>query len=37
VTASSSAAIAQTSAAAGVESYPGPTREGYSLSDAKTK
>jgi len=37
VTASSAAAIAQISAAAGVVSYPGPTQEGYSLSDAKTK
>jgi len=37
VTASSAAAIAQISAAAGVVSYPRPTREGYSLKDAKTK
>jgi len=37
VTASSAAAIAQISAAAGVVSYPGPMQGGYALSDAKTK
>jgi len=37
VTASRAAAIAQISAADGVVSYLGPTREGYCLSDANTK